>query len=156
MNKTLQMNMFEPCLFVVSPIKLFSLLLSILSNLLLLLILQKNKLYMGTIYNINIPQAADACEGYPVTHYNLTLTRSSDVNQSIFMLGPSRTNDASRVEITLNSTDDILQNVQYHFQISAVNIIGSSNSSGMEFCKSRIVLTCTRYHIKIPPVDAFI
>ena len=88
-----------------------------------------------------------------MTHYNLTLTRSSDVNQSIFMLGPSRTNDASRVEITLNSTDDILQNVQYHFQISAVNIIGSSNSSGMEFCKSRIVLICTCYHIIIPPVD---
>ena len=143
MNKTLQMNMFEPCLFVVSAIKLFSLVLSILSNLLLLLIVQKNKLYMGTIYNINIPQGADACEGYPVTHYNLSLARSSDVNQSIFMLGSSSTNDASRIEITLNSTDDIHQNVQYHFQISAVNIIGSSTSSGIEFCKSRIVLTCT-------------
>ena len=91
---------------------------------------------MGTIYNINIPQAADACAGYPVTHYNLSLTRRSDVNQTILMLGPYTSNGASRNEITLNSSDGILQNVQYHFQISAVNIIGSSTSSGMEFCKS--------------------
>ena len=111
---------------------------------------------MGTIYNNNIPQGADACEGYPVTNYNLSITRSSDVNQSILMLGPSSTNGASQIEATLNSTDGILQNVRYHFQISAVNIIGSSTSSGMEFCKSRIVLTCTCYHIRIPPVDAFI
>ena len=111
---------------------------------------------MGTIYNINIPQGADACEGYHITHYILSFAGSSDVNHSIFMLGPSSTNDASRIEITLNYTDGIHQNVQYHFQISAVNIIGSSTSSGMEFCKSRIVLTCTCYHIRIPPVDAFI
>ena len=90
---------------------------------------------MDTIYTIEM-QAADACARYPVTHYNLSLTRSSDVNQSILMVGPHTSNDASRIETTLNSSDGILQNVQYHFQISAVNIIGSSTSSGMEFCKS--------------------
>jgi len=95
------------------------------------LIIQKNKLY-----TINIPQAADACAGYPVTHYNLSFTGSSDVNQSILMLGPSSTNGASRIEVTLNSSDGILQNDRYHFQISAVNIVGSSTSSEMEFCKS--------------------
>ena len=84
---------------------------------------------------MNIPQAADVCAGYPVTHYNLNFG-SSDVNQSIFMLGPCTTNGASRLEIILNSTDGIHQNARYHFQISAVNIIGSSTSSGMEFCKS--------------------
>ena len=91
-----------------------------------------------------------------MTHYNLSLTRSRDVNQSILMLGPYASNSASRIEITLNSSDGILQNVQYHFQISAVNIVGSSTSSEMEFCKSRIVLICTCYHIIIPPVDALI
>ena len=89
-----------------------------------------------------------------MTHYNLSLARSRDVNQSILMLEPSSTNDASRIEATLNSTDGILQNARYHFQILAVNIVGTSTSSGMEFCKSRIVRTCTCYHIIIPPVDA--
>ena len=89
-----------------------------------------------------------------MTHYNLSLTRSRDVNQSILMLGPYASNSASRVEITLNSSDGILQNDRYHFQISAVNIIGSSTSSEMEFCKSRIVLIFTCYHIIITPVDA--
>ena len=98
---------------------------------------------MGAIYNIDIPQAVDACAEYPVTHYILNLTRRSVVNQSILMQGPSSINGASKIEMALNSTDDILQNVQYHFQISAVNIIGSSTSSEMEFCKSLTVLTCT-------------
>ena len=71
-----------------------------------------------------------------MTHYNLSFARSSDVNQSILMLGPSSTNGASRIEATLNSTDGILQNARYHFQILAVNIVGTSTSNGMEFCKS--------------------
>ena len=100
----------------------------------------KKTLYMETIYNMNIPQAADACAGYPVTHYNLSIARRSVVNQSKLMLGPYISNGASRIEIKLNSTDGICQNVQYHFQISAVNIIGSNISSGMEFCKSLIVV----------------
>ena len=91
---------------------------------------------MSSIYNIDIPQAADACAGYPVTHYNLSIAGSSDVNQSKMMLGPYNANDASRIEIMLNSTDGISQNAHYHFQILAVNIIGSTTSSGMEFCKS--------------------
>ena len=95
---------------------------------------------MGAIYNIDIPQAVDACAEYPVTHYILNLTRRSVVNQSILMQGPSSINGASKIEM---ATDDILQNVRYHFQISAVNIIGSSTSSEMEFCKSLTVLTCT-------------
>ena len=103
--------------------KLFIPVLSTVSNLLLLFI----------EWAYYIPQAADACAGYPVTHYNLSFG-SSDVNQS--MLGPCTKNGASRVKITLNSTDGILQNVRYHFQILAVNIIGSNTSSGMEFCKS--------------------
>ena len=83
-------------------------------------------------------QSADACAGYPVTYYNLSVVRSSDVNKSTMMLGPFMTaglTGASRVEITLNSSDGILQNVRYHFLILAANIIGSSTSSGMEFCK---------------------
>ena len=104
--------------------KLFCLLLSML--LFCFSWLQKN-----TITWCNVPQAADACAGYPVTHYNLSFARSSDVNQSILMLGPSSTNGASRIEATLNSTDGILQNVQYRFQISAVNIVGSSTSSSL-------------------------
>ena len=80
-------------------------------------------------------QAADACAGYPVTHYNLSFGHS-DVNQSKMMLGPYTLNGTSRIEITLKSSDGILQNTQYYFQISAVNKIGSSTSSGMEFCKS--------------------
>ena len=105
----------------------------------------KRTYYMGAIYNIDIPQAVDACAEYPVTHYILNLTRRSVVNQSILMQGPSSINGASKIEMALNSTDDILQNVRYHFQISAVNIIGSSTSSEMEFCKSLTVLTCTCY-----------
>ena len=83
-------------------------------------------------------QSADACAGYPVTHYNLSIVRSSDVNKSRMMLGPFMTaglTGASRVEITLNSSDGILQNVRYHFLILTANIIGTSTSSGMEFCK---------------------
>ena len=83
-------------------------------------------------------QPADACAGYPVTYYNLSVARSSDVNQSTMMLGPFMTaglTGASRVEITLNSSDSIVQNVRYHFQILAANFIGSSTSSGTEFCK---------------------
>ena len=81
-------------------------------------------------------QPADACAGYPVTYYNLSVARSSGMNQTAVMLGPYVPESASRVEITLNSSDDIHQNVQYHFQILAVNSFGSSISSGMEFCKS--------------------
>ena len=93
---------------------------------------------MITIYNINIPQAADACTGYPVTHYNLSIW-SGDMNQSAMILGPyisTGLTDASRTEITLNSSDGILQNVQYRFQILTVNIIGSNTLKGLEFCKS--------------------
>ena len=80
-------------------------------------------------------QPADACAGYPVIYYNLSIG-SSDMNQTAVMLGPYVPESASRVEITLNSSDNIQQNVQYHFQILAVNTLGSSTSSGMEFCKS--------------------
>ena len=80
-------------------------------------------------------QPADACAGYPVTYYNLSIG-SSDTNQTAMMLGPYTPESASRVEITLNSSDGIHQNVRYHFQILAVNTIGSSTSSGMEFCKT--------------------
>ena len=92
---------------------------------------------MSTIYNINIPQAADACTGYPVTHYNLSIW-SGDMNQSALILGPYTTEltGALRIEITLNSSDGILQNVQYRFQILTVNIIGSNTLKGLEFCKS--------------------
>ena len=79
-------------------------------------------------------QHADTCAGYPVTYYNLSIG-SSGMNQTAVMLGPYFPENASRVEITLNSSDDIHQNVQYYFQILAVNIFGSSISSGMEFCK---------------------
>ena len=79
-------------------------------------------------------QPANACAGYPVTYYNLSIG-SSDMNQTAVMLGPYVPENASRVEITLNSSDGIHQNVRYHFQILAVNIFGSSISSGMEFCK---------------------
>ena len=89
-------------------------------------------------------QPAEACAGYPVTYYNLTIG-SSGMNQTAVMLGPYVPESASRVEITLNSSDDIRQNVRYYFQILAVNTIGSSTSSEMEFCKSHIVLTCTCY-----------
>ena len=85
--------------------------------------------------HINTPQAADACAGYPVIHYNLSFG-SSNVNQSILTLGPYTSNGAPRVEETLNSSDGICQNVRYHFHILAVNIIGSSTSSDMEFCKN--------------------
>ena len=80
-------------------------------------------------------QPAEACTGYPVTYYNLSIG-SSGMNQTAVMLGPYFPRIASRVEITLNSSDDIHQNVRYHFQILAVNTIGSSISSGMGFCKS--------------------
>ena len=79
-------------------------------------------------------QPAEACAGYPVTHYNLSFG-SSGMNWTAVMLGPYVPESASRVEITLNSSDGIHQNVRYHFQILAVNIIGSSISSEMEFCK---------------------
>ena len=79
-------------------------------------------------------QPADACAGYPVTYYNLSIG-SSGINENAVMLGPYFPENASSVEITLNSSDDIHQNVRYHFQILAVNIFGSSISSGMEFCK---------------------
>ena len=101
-------------------------------NLLLLLIVQT---LHGHCLQINIPQAADACAGYPVTHYNLSLTRRSVLNQSELMLRLYTSNGASRIVMTLNSSDGICQNAHYHFQISAVNIIGSSTSSGMELCK---------------------
>ena len=81
------------------------------------------------------PQAARACSAYPVTYYNLNIG-SSDVNQSAIVLGPYTSDGASPVEITLNSSDGIHQNARYTFQISAFNIIGSSNSSEMELCKS--------------------
>ena len=93
---------------------------------------------MITIYNINIPQAADACAGYPVTHYNLSIW-SGDMNQSAMIIGPyisTGLTGASRTKITLNSSDGILQNVQYCFQILTVNIIGSNTLKGLEFCKS--------------------
>ena len=80
-------------------------------------------------------QPANACAGYPVTYYNLSVG-SSGINQTEVMLGPYFPENALRVEITLNSSDGIDQNVQYHFQILAVNIFGSSISSGMEFCKA--------------------
>ena len=67
------------------------------------------------------------------------------MNWTAVMLGPYAPGSASRVEITLNSSDGIRQNVRYHFQISAVNTIGSSTSSEMEFCKSWIVVTCICY-----------
>ena len=86
-------------------------------------------------------QPADACAGYPVTYYNLSIG-SSGMNWTAVMLGPYVPESASRVEITLNSSDGIHQNVRYHFQISAVNIFGSGISSGMEFCKGWIVPTC--------------
>ena len=76
-----------------------------------------------------------------MTYYDLNIG-SSGMNQTAVMLGPYVSENASRVEITLNSSDDIHQNVRYHFQILAVNTIGSSTSSEMEFCKSHIVLTC--------------
>ena len=79
-------------------------------------------------------QPADACAGYPVTYYNLSIG-SSGMNRTAVMLGPYAPGSASRVEIMLNSSDGIHQNVRYHFQILAVNIFGSSISSGMEFCK---------------------
>ena len=94
---------------------------------------------MGTV--CFIPQVADACTGYPVTHYNLNIASSSDVNQSKMILGPYISNGASRIEIMLNSTDGISQNAHYHFRILAVNMIGRSISSGMEFCKSWIAVT---------------
>ena len=71
-------------------------------------------------------------------YYTISITRSSDVNQSTMMLGPytpAGPTDASQIEITLNLTDGILLNVRYHFQILAVNTIGSSSLNGMEFCK---------------------
>ena len=80
-------------------------------------------------------QPADACAGYPVTHYNISIA-SSGMNWTAVVLGPYVTESLSRVDITLNSSDDILQNVRYHFQILAVNNIGSSTSSEMELCKS--------------------
>ena len=80
-------------------------------------------------YPFDIPQPASACTGYPVTHYNLKIGRSA-VNP-VLMLGPYTANGASRIEIMLNSTDGISQNAHYHFQILAVNIIGSSTSSVM-------------------------
>ena len=82
-------------------------------------------------------QPADACAGYPVTHYNLSF-RSSGMNQSAVMLGPYAPESGSRVDITLNSSDGIYQNVRYHFQILAVNTIGSSTSREIEFCKNCI------------------
>lgn len=81
-----------------------------------------------------LPQAARACSEYPVTYYNLNI--GSDVNQSAVVLGPYTSDGASQVEITLNSSDGIHQNARYKFQIIAVNTIGSSNSSEMEFCKT--------------------
>ena len=90
-------------------------------------------------YTLNLvlylPQAARACSEYPVTYYNLNIGRS-DVNQSAVVLGPYTSDGASQVEITLNSSDGIHQNARYKFQIIAVNVIGSSNSSEMEFCKT--------------------
>ena len=80
-------------------------------------------------------QPAEACAGYPVTYYNLSIG-SSGINQTAVMLGTFVPENASRVEITLNSSDGIHQNLRYHFQLMAVNIIGSSASSGMEFCKT--------------------
>ena len=85
--------------------------------------------------HFDIPQPASACTGYPVTQYNLNIG-SSDLNLTAMMLGPYTSNGASRVEIALNSSDGIHQNTHYHFQILAVNIIGSSISRGMEFCKT--------------------
>ena len=79
-------------------------------------------------------QPAEACAGYPVTYYNLTI-ESSGMNQTAVMRGPYAPENASRVEITLTSSDGIYQNVRYHFQILAVNTIGSSTSGEMEFCK---------------------
>ena len=79
-------------------------------------------------------QPAEACAGYPVTYYNLSIG-SSGMNWTAVMWGPYVPESASRVDITLNSSDDIHQNVRYHFQILAVNTIGSSMSREMEFCK---------------------
>ena len=69
-----------------------------------------------------------------MTYYNLSIG-SSGMNWTAVMRGPYAPGSASRVEITLNSSDGIHQNVRYHFQILSVNTIGSSTSSGMEFCK---------------------
>ena len=80
-------------------------------------------------------QHAEACAGYPVTYYNLSIG-SSGMNQTAVMLGRYVPQKTSRVEITLNSSDGIHQNVRYHFQILAVNAIGSSTSREIEFCKS--------------------
>ena len=154
MNEALQTNMLEPLINHVYLL-LWSCCLCTLKLIVASVDCTKNNITWTLSTLLKSPmQAADACARYPVTHYNLSLTRSSDVNQLILMLGPHASNDASRIETTLNSSDGIRQNFQYHFQISAVNIIGSSTSSGMEFCKSWIVLTRTCYHIIIPPVDA--
>ena len=107
-------------------------LLFLLFLLLLLLFVFTLKVFISIVLYL---QPAEACAGYPVTYYNLSIG-SSGMNQTAVMRGPYAPGSASRVEITLNSSDDIHQNVRYHFQILAVNIFGSGISSGMEFCKS--------------------
>lgn len=92
------------------------------------------------LYSYPLSQAARACFAYPVTYYNLNIG-SSDVNQPAMVLGPYISDGASQIEITLKSSDGIHQNARYNFQIVAVNIIGSSNSNEMVFCKSWTVVT---------------
>ena len=130
-------NCVDLLLLLVTTTKLLSreLLYTILQLICCFARLQKYILHGTILCNINIPQDVSTCAEYPVTHYNMSLTRSSDVNQSILMLGPYTSTGPSKVEITLNSTDGIRQNALYDFQISAVSIIGSNTSSEFKFCK---------------------
>lgn len=78
-------------------------------------------------------QPAVVCTTHPVTSYTIELSSLSSPNPVSLMKQPLDSD--SRISVTINSSNGLLENTLYSYRVIAINDVGSSISESKELCE---------------------